>query len=224
MKFSVKSLSTPVQKTEETISVESLLALSEEVHASYQDLSETEKHLEEIQQVVANIDMSIAAIKKYGEQAVQVLNVDESLTELMGTEVLTNTSAIIAKLNETKIASLEGFGDKVKNFIAKIIAFVKGFFNKIRGAFAEAFGNYDKIVALVKDSQIRNIEERIANGTFKEKFRNANFEFKGGGKVTVVGIYDLRKVKFAQIFNSVSSTITALESTAINYVKDLSEK
>ncbi len=221
MKFAVQSLSTPVQKTEETVSVESLLALSEEVHASYLDLSETEKSLEEVQQVVANIDMSIAAIEKYGEQAVQVLNVDGSLTELMGTEVLTNITAIIEKLNGTKIASIEGFGDKIKEFIAKILAFIKGFINKIRGAFSEVGNNYDTVVSLVKDSQIRNIEERIANGTFKHQ--RDEYKFEGGGKVTLTSIPDLRRLSFRELFVSMDKCFSWQEADALDLVKKLSE-
>ena len=220
MKFTVQSLSTPVKKTEETVSVESLLALSEEVHASYQDLSETEKSLEEVQQVVANIDMSLAAIEKYGEQAVQVLNVDGSLTELMGTEVLTNITAIVEKLNGTKIASIEGFGDKIKEFIAKIIAFIKGFINKVRGAFSEVGENYDTVVSLVKDSQIRNIEERIANGTFKHQRDEYKFE---GGKVTLTSIPDLRRLSFRELFVSMDKCFSEQEADAIDLAKKLSE-
>ena len=173
MKFTVQSLSTPVQKTEEPVSVESLLTLSEEVHASYQDLSETEKSLEEVQQVVANIDMSIAAIKKYGEQAVQVLNIDGSLTELMGTEVLTNTVAIVDKLNGTKIASLEGFVDKIKEFIAKIIAFVKGVINKINQT--RNRGSVRKLLDQLKDAQLVDFRDNyVKSGKAPERFSVSN--------------------------------------------------
>lgn len=221
MKFSVESLSTPVQKTEETVSVESLLTLSEEIHASYQDLSETEKSLEEVQQVVTNIDMSIAAIEKYGEQAVQVLNIDGSLAELMGTEVLTNTAAIVEKLNGTKIASLEGFGDKVKEFIAKIIAFIKGLINKIRAAFAEAGEKYDTIVSLVSDAQVRNIEERVANGSLK--ISEERLKFVGNGKIEISDFPDLRKVSLEREFSDMSKRLFDLETKAVNETKRLSE-
>lgn len=110
-----------------------LLNAQEELHQVWSDLTEAQKSMTEVQEIMENLQTSIDALTKYGQAAVEQLNVDGSLEALL---------RVPAKLITVEKAQ-EGLVDAVKSGFNKFIEFVKWIWQKICGAFnavLEIFG------------------------------------------------------------------------------------
>lgn len=121
MKFSVKEkpLAATCQPT--TITVEQVSAAYEDLMCSYMELSDAQRNLDEVCQVMDNINLSMQMIKAGGMDAVKLLNIDKSIEGLLG----------VAEEKMTVQAAEEGFADSIKTAWKKFWEFIKDFFRKV---------------------------------------------------------------------------------------------
>ena len=129
--------------------VESISEAYEGLLASYMELSDAQRALNETCQIMDNIELSMKMIKTGGSGSIKMLNVDKSLEDLVG---VAEESITVANAN---IAMEGAFGDAMKSFWAK----VKAFFMKIVQFFKNLFSVKEKVVVQYVDRIVEVTKE-----------------------------------------------------------------
>ena len=160
MKFALESKQVTLPSEPEiTPTVESISEAYEGLLTSYMELSDAQRNLDEVCQVMENIELSMKMIKTGGMDAVKLLNVDKSLEGLLG----------VAEEKMTVQATHEGFSQalsegwkKFKEFVKSVISKIVEFFKNLiptKTVYVEK--TVEKIVEVSKQEDIFNKEVRI---------------------------------------------------------------
>lgn len=131
MKFSLESKQVVLpSSTETTPTVESISYAYEGLLTSYMELTDTQKNLDEVCQVMENIELSMAMIKAGGMDAVKLLNIDKSLETLLGVaEEKISLQAAEEGLGTTVKDLAKKFWETVKQWISKFVGYIKSLFS-----------------------------------------------------------------------------------------------
>lgn len=122
MKFSLESKQVVLpSSTESTPTVESISYAYEGLLTSYMELTDAQKNLGEVCQVMENIELSMKMLQCGSTDAVKLLNIDGSLENLCGIE---------AKLLTVEKAQ-EGLGEAASNLAKQFIEKCKKFFSAV---------------------------------------------------------------------------------------------
>lgn len=145
MKFSVKEKPLAVAPPpSETVTVEQISAAYEDLMCSYMELSDAQKNLDEVCQVMENIELSVKMLQNGSADAVKLLNVDNSLENLLG----------IAEEKISLQAAEEGLGTTVKDLAKKfwetVKQWVEKFVNLVKSAFSSRKKRNDNVKVLVE--------------------------------------------------------------------------
>lgn len=182
MKFALESKQVTLpSEPEVTPTVESISEVYEGMLASYMELSDAQKGIDEVHQVMENINLSMKMIQKGGIEAVKLLNIDKSVESLVG----------VAEEKLTVEASKEGFGDaanaaweKLKEWVKKFVEAIKKFLNYLGEKMRVLF---DKLNAYKKGYQ-----KGVAEGKAEYSKEFINFVLPEGTYVLLQGIVEAR--------------------------------
>ena len=178
--------------------VESISEAYEGLLASYMELSDAQRDLNETCQIMDNIELSMKMIKTGGSGSIKMLNVDKSLEDLVG---VAEESITVANAN---IAMEGAFGDAMKSFWAK----VKAFFMKIVQFFKNLFSvkekvvvqYVDRIVEVTKEVPVeKTVVKEVQTPAPKEDPFKKTFDFIGGSI--------LKASSIDTVINSIAFTI-----------------
>ncbi len=137
MKYAVESIEKVVPDVDAQTD---MLTASAEFHQSWMDLDTSVRQLDAIQQIVLNIDSAMTAISKYGSKAIDVVNADDSLENLLGIEAKLITAEKAAEgLGDAFNSGIEKFKRTMKAAIEAIRKFFKSLFDRITTFFREHF-------------------------------------------------------------------------------------
>ena len=126
MKFSVKEKPLAVAPPPAPMTVEQVNTAYEDLMCSYMELSDAQRNLDEVCQVMENIQLSMKMIKTGGMDAVKLLNIDKSLEGLLGVaEEKLKVEAVQEGFAESAKVALQKFWAFIKEAIRKIIAWIK---------------------------------------------------------------------------------------------------
>lgn len=154
--------------------------LTHEVMSSYEKLEDSERRMIEVQNILVNINQSLSLLAKYGNNAIQQLNLDGGLEALVGIqENLITTDKAIEALNKCKSASLEDLQATVNNVWESIKAFFENVFNFFKNLFNNGGAKLKKQTAEL----YKKAEAAVKSGAGKlakklEKFSNEGFDIK----------------------------------------------
>lgn len=128
---------------------------------AYMELTDTQRNLDEVCQVMENINLTMQMLQSGSADAVKLLNVDKSLETLLG----------MAEEKITVQAAEEGLADTIKTAWNKFWAFIKDFFRKviayIKMAFHSGIGWNGIDIKALQDKV--NTIDVVADNTFKMK-------------------------------------------------------
>ena len=183
-----------------------LLQAQEELNQAFMDLTDAQKGMAEVCEVMENIQTSVDLITKYGVAGVEQLNVDGSLEALL---------QIPAKLITAEKAQ-EGLGDaakaaweKLKEWVGKIIEMVK----KVTNWVIEKVGAGLNRINIFKKAYEAGKKQGYAEGKEEYEKEFVNFILPENTFVTLSGVYEAKiqsgishlvddLVKFADIVNN----------------------
>lgn len=202
MKFALESKQVTLPSEPEVApTVESISEAYEGLLTSYMELSDAQRNLDEVCQVMENIELSMKMIKAGGMDAVKLLNVDKSLEGLLG----------VAEEKMTVEAAQEGLGDVLKQLIEKVKEYIK----KVVAWIREHWDNFRA------DDRFRDVSLQIAdlkelNGSLKFAIPNE--------EVTVLSFDDMKRAidNCAEISNY-GKKLRNLIQDAANLTKDPSK-
>lgn len=128
MKFAVCT-NTPAAKPQVTpVTPQDITEAYEGMMTAYMELSDAQRNLDEVCQVMDNINLSMQMLKKTSDKAIECLNVDGSLEALCGIEAkLLTAEKAVESLEQEKKTAFERF----KEFVLKIYKFVAEFVKNI---------------------------------------------------------------------------------------------
>ena len=148
-KFNVKPVAT------EPMDMIDLLQAQEELNQAFMDLTDAQKSMTEVCEVMENIQTSVNLITKYGAAGVEQLNMDGSLEDLL---------QVPAKLITAEKAQ-EGLGEaakaaweKFKEWCLKAWEFIRGIFTKMITLVSNAFNSAKEKIATIKAASKESIE------------------------------------------------------------------
>lgn len=128
MKFALESKQVTLPSEPEiTPTVESVSEAYEGLLTSYMELSDAQRNLDEVCQVMENIELSMKMIKAGGMDAVKLLNVDKSLEGLLG---VAEEKMTVESATEGITDALKAAWEKFKEWLKKVCAALRNFFNK----------------------------------------------------------------------------------------------
>lgn len=179
-----------------------LLQAQEELNQAFMDLTDAQKGMTEVCEVMENIQTSVDLITKYGAAGVEQLNVDGSLEALL---------QVPAKLITAEKAQ-EGLGEaakaaweKLKEWVGKIIELVKRAANWFMEKVSTGLNRLNIFKKAYEDGKKEGVEE------YNKEFMNA--VLPENTFVTLSGVYEAKiqsgiahlvddLAKFADIVNS----------------------
>ena len=122
MKFALESNQVTLpSEPEVTPTVESISEAYEGLLTSYMELSDAQRNLDEVCQVMENIDISMRMVKIGGIDAIKLLNTDKSLESLVN----------VTEEKLTVQSAEEGLGDAAKQIINKFVETLKTIVSKL---------------------------------------------------------------------------------------------
>lgn len=157
MKFTTSTKSVEIKQLLVT-SVEQVSSMYDELLVSYMNLSDAERGMESVCEIINNINTSIALLKDCGTSVISGLNNDSGLEALMGiSEKLITAEKAIEALEQEKKSAFEKFKEFVSNafkfvadFIGKIVELVKQIFVSTKdraNTLVGALSTFDKSVS-----------------------------------------------------------------------------
>lgn len=190
MKFSVKEKPLAVAPPPAPMTIEQVSAAYEDLMCSYMELTDAQRNLDEVCQVMENIELSMKMIKT-SDKAIECLNVDGSLASLCGT----------AELNAAKVTtSLENaFTDTMKDFWEKVKAFFSRIVNWLRGLLPTR----EKVVIQTQEKIVEVVKEKVVT---KEVVSKEDL-FKKKSPVDNSYARLLRKDKIRDLINAVGTGV-----------------
>lgn len=97
---------------------------------AYLDLSESQRNLEEVHQVMDNIELSIKMIKSGNPSAIPLLNIDKSLESLVG---VPESKLTVESAQEGLVDALKKAWATFVEWLKKICRFIASIFDKLAG-------------------------------------------------------------------------------------------
>lgn len=182
MKFALESKKVTLPSgSEVTPTVESISEVYEGLLTSYMELSDAQRGMDEVHQVMENINLSMKMLQKGGIEAVKLLNIDKSLESLVG----------VAEEKLTVEASKEGFGDaanaaweKLKEWVKKFVEAVKKFLNYL--------GEKMKVLLDKLNAYKKGYQEGVEEGKAAYSKEFINFVLPEGTYALLQGIVEAR--------------------------------
>lgn len=153
----VSFTTTPLPVTTPVVDRLELLRSQEELHQAWQDLTEIQRSMTEVQEIMENIQTSIDALTKYGQAAVEQLNVTGSLEALLQVPAKLIT---VEKAQEGLSDAAKDAWERIKAFFAKIVTF----FRKLLAKWNVSKGNFDKAIKRVDDNILKKVTSRTTDG------------------------------------------------------------
>lgn len=156
MKFSAKEKPLTEAPPQASMTVEQVSAAYEDLMCSYMELTDAQRDLDEVCQVMENIELSMKMIKTGGIDAVKLLDIDKSLEGLLG----------VAEEKLTVQAAQEGLGDAIKSGFNQFVEWVK----KVLLAIRNFFFNRSKVLvakaaAKEADTNALNPDDFVGDAT-----------------------------------------------------------
>ena len=121
MKFSVNSIQASRSSEPTSVTIEDITCAYECLLTSYMELSEAQRNLDEVCQVMENIDISMRMVKIGGIDAIKLLNADKSLESLVS----------VTEEKLTVQSAEEGLGDAAKQILNKFVEALKTIVSKL---------------------------------------------------------------------------------------------
>ena len=132
MKFALESKQVTLPSEPEVApTVESISEAYEGLLTSYMELSDAQRNMDEVCQVMENIDISMRMVKIGGIDAIKLLNADKSLESLVN----------VTEEKLTVQSAEEGLGDAAKQILNKFVEALKTIVSKLLEWMA-SFGKY----------------------------------------------------------------------------------
>ena len=161
MKFSVKEKPLAVAPPQAPMTVEQVSAAYEDLMCSYMELTDAQRNLDEVCQVMENIELSMKMIKTGGMDAVKLLNIDKSLEGLCA----------IVEEKLTVQAAEEGLGDAIKTGLNQFVEWIK----KVLIAIRDFFFNKSKVLdakaaAKEADTNTLNPDDFVGDATVSSMY------------------------------------------------------
>lgn len=210
MKFSLESKQVVLpSSTETTPTVESISYAYEGILTSYMELTDAQKNLDEVCQVMENIELSMKMIKT-SDKAIECLNVDGSLESLCGTAEL-NVEKVTASLENAFTDTMKDFWEKVKAFFSRIVNWIKSL-----------LPTREKVVIQTKEKIVEVVKEKVVT---KEVVSKEDL-FKKKSPVDNPYAHLLRKDKIRDLVNAVRTGVNVATGNTHDKisVKDLPAK
>lgn len=112
------------------VTPEDITEAYERLMTSYMELTDTQRNLDEVCQVMDNINLSMQMLQSGSADVVMLLNVDKSLESLLGmAEEKITVQAAEEGLTDSIKAAWTKFWEFIKDFFRKVIAYIKMMFN-----------------------------------------------------------------------------------------------
>lgn len=191
MKFALESKQVTLPSgTEIAPTVESISEAYEGLLTSYMELSDAQRDLDEVCQVMENIELSMKMIKTGGVDAIKILNVDKSLENLLNIDVSRiTTDNAVEGLDDANSSIWQKFVEAVKKVYRSVVAFLKSVFNKV-GMIWDG-KRLDELKDLVENSDYNNL---WAGGVEPHIFKEDRWHFESAytkdGFKRVVDLYE----------------------------------
>lgn len=159
MKFSIATKPITVASSMKPMTIDQIGAAYEELICSYMELTDTQRNLDEVCNVMDNINLSMQMLKTGGVDAIKILNIDKSLENLVGIhESRLTIESTLESFDQTSKAAL----DKFWEWVNKIITFFKGLVSKITQMWTRYHDDdIVNLLNLLKDEQLNSIKEKI---------------------------------------------------------------
>lgn len=130
MKFSIATKPITVTSNVKPMTVDQVSAAYEELICSYMGLTDAQRNLDEVCNVMDNINLSMQMLKTGGADAIKILNIDKSLESLCA----------VAEEKLTVQAAQEGLMDTLKaawktfiEWLKKVCRFIASIFDRLAG-------------------------------------------------------------------------------------------
>lgn len=132
-----------------------LLQAQEELNQAFMNLTDAQKSMTEVCEVMENIQTSVDLITKYGAAGVEQLNIDGSLETLCGVEAKLLTAE---KAQESLGEAAKAAWEKFKEWCLKAWEFIRGIFTKMITFVSNAFNSAKEKIATIKAASKESIE------------------------------------------------------------------
>ena len=229
MKFSLENLQTPATSPAPQITVEDVTGAYEGLLSAYMELSDAQRNLDDVCQVMENIELSMKMLQSGSADAVRLLNVDKSLENLLGVaEEKISLQAAEEGLGTTVKDLAKKFWETVKQWISKFVGYIKSLFGaskKQNDAVKERVENTPKFDPFKKvrpfnKNVIKDILE-LKNFVYSASDLVGNW-FKAVDRWTLVDKGD-NVASFAEIVrNDIKKISSTLTSTSVAWNVDFS--
>jgi len=209
----------PIVLEQNVCTLESVTEAYEGLLTAYMELSDAQRELDEVCQIMDNIDLSMKMIKT-GGTAIKCLNVDGSLESLCNTADLTEAKVTAAMEN--------AFTDTMKEFWEKVKAFFRRIYEWIRNLLPTrekvVVQTQEKIVEVIKEVEkpVEVVKEKIVT---KEVVKKEDlFTKKSPVKNSFANL--LRKNKIQDLIKAVATGVDVATGNTHDKisVKDLPTK
>lgn len=181
MKFAVCT-NKPTSKTQVApVTPQDITEAYEGMMAAYMELSDAQRNLDEVCQVMDNINLSMMMIQKGGIEAVKLLNIDKSIESLIG---VAEEKLTVENAQEGFSGAVSAAWENLKEWVKKLIEAVKKFLNYLG----------DKMKALLDKLNIykKAYQEGVAEGKAEYSKELINFVLPEGTYVLLQGIVEAR--------------------------------
>ena len=130
MKFAVCTNKPAAKPQVAPVTPQDITEAYEGMMAAYMELSDAQRNLDEVCQVMENINLSMQMLQSGSTDAVKLLNIDKSLESLLGvTEEKITVQAAEEGLADSIKAAWTKFWEFIKDFCRKVVAYIKMMFN-----------------------------------------------------------------------------------------------
>lgn len=230
MKFSIATKPVTVASSMKPMTVDQVSAAYEELICSYMELTDAQRNLDEVCQVMDNINLSMEMLKAGEIDAVKLLNVDKSLENLLG----------IAEEKLTVQAAQEGLMDTLKaawntfvEWLKKVCRFIASIFDRLAGDSKVDAAAAEAAIRAAKDEAGKLMAAKTKKFIIAQKeaefWKTATLEASAIIGKCEVGIKKLNE-KLNETKRELSSTQkeldenTALLNEALDWIKPEEEK
>lgn len=174
MKFSLENLQTPATSTAPQVTIEDVAVAYEGLLSTYMELSDAQRNLDEVCQVMENLTLSIEMLKTGGSEAIKILNADKSIENLINVDISKATvESVTESLEGATNSAWTKFVEMVKAVYRKVVAFFKSIFYKTGMVWDGQ--RLDELRKLVENSDYNNL---WAGGFEPYSFQNEDSVFE----------------------------------------------
>lgn len=221
MKFSLESKQVVLPSSTETApTMESISYAYEGLLSSYMELTDAQRNLDEVCQVMENIKLSMKMLNSGYVDVIKLLNIDKSLECLLG---INEDQITVELVNEglkcAELSAMEGFVDGIKAFIQKIIEFCKRFILKIQ-SLRSLRDNSEKFIQSITDEQIHSVmrtsDSHVSTETVSIRYYNNRLIYDVGSK----SLYDLLDEEDFKSLDGFLFRVEQVQNVLLNSLSD----